>query len=274
MMRLLLLAVCCAGILGTDVHAEPLVFFRNKKLTLRHYVYGEVTSSTQTIGTINLGYGHGLSDDQELPVIRRYGGQLIPVGILRVTSLKAGEANGHFEGELPLQKSDIVLIAARKLDLWSGRSRTDQLVLRTLISDRTRGYDTGNVSPRLAQEVGRDDDQIGRLPLDVHVNQIEYDLRRPVVSNPIVRGAFAPSASAEVANAASEEDRILAEDKPTLDLEHALVRFVRANAAGAILLSETGAVDLARTLPGEVNIDQMQSRLKLINLQIRNLLSP
>jgi hypothetical protein len=274
MKRLLVLALCCIGLLASAAPADHVVFFRGKKLTQRHYVYGEVTSATRTIGTVNLGYAHGLNDDQEIGVVRRFEGQLIPIGILRMTSVKAGESNGLYEGELPIRKSDMVIAAARTLNLWSGRSRMDQMVVRTMISDRTRGYDTGAVSPRLVREVGKDDDEIHRLPLSLHINQTVFDTQRPVVTTPIIRGAFAPAASTESANAASEEDRILADDKPTLDLEQALVRFVRSNAARQVNLSTAGARELAVTIPGEINLDEMQERLTLANERIRGLLLP
>lgn len=274
MKRLLMLALCCVGLLASSVQAEPTVYFRGKKLTFRHYIYGEVTSATRTIGTVNLGYAHGLDDDQEIGVVRRFEGQLVPIGILRLNSVEAGGSRGTYEGELPLKRSDLVIVAARRLNLWAGRSRMDQMVIRTMISDRTRGYDTGSVSPRLARELGKDDDLIHRLPLNLHVNLNEFDTRRPVIETPIIRGAFAPSASTETANAASEEDRILADDRPTLDLEQALVRFVRSNSAGEVNLTEVEAAQLAALIPGKVDVDQLRSRLKLANTRIRNLLAP
>ncbi len=179
MKRLLLLAVCCFGLLAAPAAADPTVYFRGKKLTLRHYVYGEVTSATRMIGSVNLGYAHGLEDDQEIGVIRSIEGQYVPIGVLRMNSVQAGESRGIYEGELPLRNTDLVIIAARKLNLWTGRTRIDQTVIRTMISDRTRGYDTGSVSPRLVRELGKDDDLIHRLPLALHVNLDEFDSRRP-----------------------------------------------------------------------------------------------
>lgn len=275
MKRLLLLAVCCFELLAAPAAADPTVYFRGKKLTLRHYVYGEVTSATRMVGSVNLGYAHGLEDDQEIGVIRSFEGQYVPIGVLRMNSVRAGESRGIYEGELPLRNTDLVIIAARKLNLWSGRTRIDQTVTRTMLSDRTRGYDTGSVSPRLVRELGKDDDLIHRLPLALHVNLDEFDSRRPVLEAPIIRGAFIPSStSTEKANTTSEEDRILAADEPTLNLEESLVRFVRSNSQGEVSLSAIEMEQLAASLPVQTDPDQLRSRLNTANLRIRNLLAP
>lgn len=275
MKRLLLLMVCCVGLLAGPTQAEPTVYFRGKKLTLRHFVYGEVTTATRMIGSVNLGYAHGLDTDQEIGVIRSVEGQYIPIGILRMNTVNAGDSRGVYEGELPLRNTDLVIIAARKLDLWTGRTRMDQTVARTLISDRTRGYDTGSVNPRLLRELGKDDDQIHRLPLSMHVNLDLFDSRRPVLESPIIRGAFVPSStSTEKANTTSEEDRILASDAPTLNLEESLVRFVRANTLGQVSLSDLEMEQLAASLPEQTDPARLRSRLNVANLRIRNLLAP
>lgn len=274
MLRRLLLTLCVVATVPTTVQADPLVYFRNKQLTVRHFVYGEVLSATRTIGTVNLGYAHGLSEGQEISVIRRLDGELIPVGILRMDKVRAGASLGSFEGELPIQKSDIVLIAARRLDLWSGRTRMDQMAMRTLISDRTRGYDTGTVSLDLVKEVGHDDDQIGRLPLNIYVNPADFDRLKKASATPTLRGAFVPAVTTESAHRASEEDRILAPDQPARDLDNALVRFVRSNLLNTVNVSEEGLNQLASQMSERIDPDDIRNRLQQSNLRIRKLLEP
>lgn|GEM_PF-6260543 len=271
---LMFCGVCLIAI--APVQAEPTVFFRGKQLTFRHYVYGEVTASASRAGTINLGYAHGFQLDQEVGVLRRSGGNLIPIGSLRLTRVRPGEAFGEYEGEFSLKREDIVIAAARELNLWQGRSRSDRLVIESLISQNGRGYDTGDVSPALLKEVGRDDDLIAKKPLPLHVNADIYSTRRPKVSVSVIRGAFRTASGAEdgAVSSLSAIDRELSPDTPTLSLETALARFVTASASGKLAVDDESLQLLAKDLPGVIDLEDVLADLNRANVRVHGLIRP
>jgi hypothetical protein len=273
--RLLLASVICL-LVHRPVHAEPTVFFRGKHLTYRHYVYGQVTSSSRRAGTINLGYAHGLQPGQDVGVVRRSSGQLIPLGVLRLVEVRPEDSYGELQGDFRLQADDLVIMSARNLDLWQGRTRSNQLVIQSILSRNGRSYDSGAVSSAILNEVGRDDDLIQHRIPSLHVNRYVYDMQRPVQRSVVLRGAFRPASSEEdgVANLLSEEDREKSLDKSTLDLETALSRFVSANAAGKVDAPSTALRLLAEERTDLMGLDEVRLDLEAANAQIRSLLRP
>ena len=273
--RVLLACVVCL-VVQLPLQAEPTVYFRGKHLSYRHFVYGEVSASANRAGTINLGYAHGLQQDQEVGVLRRSEGKLIPIGVLRLVEVRPGDSFGVYEGQFSLKREDLVIVSARKLNLWQGRSRSDQLVMQSLLSRNGKGYDTGDVTPALLNEVGRDDGLIVRRPPELHVNAEAYSMRSPQVRNKVVGGAFRPASSDEdgSANMLSLEDRQLSPDKPTLDLETALSQFVSSNAAGKLDMETNGLRLMSSELPGLVDPEEVRAYLNGANARIRTLIRP
>ena len=273
--RILFAGLVCL-VMHLPVQAEPAVYFRGKRLSYRHYVYGEVSSSASRAGTINLGYAHGLQPEQEVGVLRRSEGKLVPIGVLRLVKVRPGESFGEFEGEFSLKREDLVIVSARELDLWEGRSRSDQLVTRSLLSRNGKGYDTGDISPTLLDEVGRDDGFIVHKPPVLHVNGDLSATQRPVVSATVVRGAFRPASGEEdgAVNQLSLEDRERSPDKPTLDLESALSQFVSSNAAGMLDITPHGLSQLVVDRSDRANQDDMKLDLQKANARIRTLIRP
>ena len=275
LLRLLLAGVICL-LVQHSVSAEPTVFFRGKQLTYRHFVYGEVSSAASRSGTINLGYAHGLKPGQDVGVLRRSEGRLIPIGVLRLVDVRPGDAYGKFESEFTLKRDDLIIVSARELDLWRGRSRADQLVMLSLLSRNGKGYDTGDVTPALLNEVGRDDDLIIYRPPVLHVNAEAYSMLSPAVRNTVIRGAFRPATDNEdgTLSPLSYEDQQLSPDLPTLDLETAYARFVLSNASGKTDIDTKQLRKLASELPGLVDPEEVRADLDRANTQIRNLLRP
>jgi hypothetical protein len=275
LLRLLLAGVICL-FTHHSVSAEPTVFLRGKQITYRHFVYGEVSSSAGRSGTINLGYAHGLRPGQDVGVLRRSEGRLIPLGVLRLVDVRPGDAYGDFEGRFALKRDDLIIVSARELDLWRGRSRSDQMVMQSLLSRNGKGYDTGDVTPALLNEVGRDDDLIVYRPPVLHVNAEAYSMRSPAVRNTVVRGAFRPATTNEdgTLSPLSYEDQQLSPDSPTLDLETAFAKFVLSNASGKTDIEIKQLRTLASELPGLVDPEEVKADLDRANTQIRNLLRP
>lgn len=275
LLRLLLAVVICL-VSQRSVSAEPTVFFRGKQITYRHFVYGEVSSSAGRSGTINLGYAHGMKPGQDVGVLRRSEGRLVPIGVLRLVEVRPGDAYGKFDSSFSLKREDLIIVSARELDLWRGRSRSDQLVIQSLLSRNGKGYDTGDVTPALLNEVGRDDDLIIYRPPVLHVNAEAYSMLNPAVRNTVIRGAFRPASRSEdgTLSPLSYEDQQLSPDAPTLDLETAFSRFVLSNGAGETDLNIKQLRMLASELPGLVDPEEVRVDLDRSNAQIRNLLQP
>lgn len=277
-MMVLLMAQCAwFSAYGISVlQAEPTVFFRGKELSFRHYVYGEVIAATPMYGSINLGYAHGIQIEQRIGVLRRSEGNLIPIGVLRITRLRAGDALGEYEGAMEPHREDIAIIAARDLNLWHSRSRADQLVNQSLLDRSPAGYDTGDLSLSLLKEVGADDELVNRRPKPLHVNLNEYASRRlkPTVS--VIRGAFRPGNGLldGAANSLSARDRELAPDQPTLDLESALARYVTTSPTGKLILSPASLRALAETRPGVQDLDIIQEDVDRENRRVHQSLKP
>ncbi len=274
--RILLAGVVCL-VVQLPVQADPTVYFSGKHLSYRHFVYGDVSSAASRAGTINMGYAHGLQAGQDVGVLRRSEGKLIPIGVLHLVDVRSGDSFGQYDGEFSLQRDDLVIVSARELNLWEGRSRSDQLVTRSLLSRNGKGYDSGDVSPTLLNEVGRDDDYIVHKPPALHVNTDLYAKQRPAFHAAVVRGAFRPASKDEdgVENQLSLEDRERSPDKPTLDLETALARFVTNNAAGALDISPISLRQLAKDRIDLVgNQDDLKTDLDQANARIRMLIRP
>ncbi len=273
--RLLLAGVMCCVLCG-QACAEPTVYLRGKRLSYRHFIYGEVSSSSRKAGTINLGYAHGFQLGQYVGVLRKSGGNVIPIGALRLVKVRSADALGEYEGDFTLQRDDVVIASARELTLWQRRSRSDQLVTQTLLARTGRGYDTGEVSPALLNEVGRDDDLIAQIPTPLHVNAERYSMQRPVERAAISRGAFRPSRGLEdgTAHSLSEEDRRLSPDLPTLDLESALARFVLTNASGNVVLDGESLQLMAKYQPGLIEPELLQADLERANMRVRSIIQP
>ena len=119
--------------------------------------------------------------------------------------VRPGDAYGKFDGIFTLKRDDLIIVSARELDLWQGRSRSDQLVMQSLLSRNGKGYDTGDVTPALLNEVGRDDDLIIYRPPVLHVNAEAYSMLSPAVRNTVIRGAFRPASLNEDSTVRSEE---------------------------------------------------------------------
>ncbi len=275
LLRILLAGVICL-FSQHSVVAEPTVFFRGKQITYRHFVYGEVSSAATRSGTINLGYAHGLRPGQDVGVLRRSDGRLIPIGVLRLIEVRPGDAYGKFDGIFTLKRDDLIIVSARELDLWQGRSRSDQLVMQSLLSRNGKGYDTGDVTPALLNEVGRDDDLIVYRPPVLHVNAEAHSMLSPAVRNTVIRGAFRPASLNEDSTVSplSYEDQQLSPDSPTLDLETAFSRFVLSNASEKTDINVQQLRMLASELPGLVDPDDVNADIDRANIQIRNLLRP
>ena len=273
--RALLAGVICL-VMQVSLQAEPTVFLRGKRLTYRHFVYGEVSSSAQRAGTINLGYAHGLQLGQEVGVLRRSEGKLLPIGVLRLVKVRPSESFGEYEGEFHLQREDMVIVSARDLNLWQGSSRSDQMVIKSLLSRSGKGYDTGDVTPAILNEVGRDDDLSAKKPPVLHVNADAYSMQSPQTHITVNRGAFRPASSDEdgAANMLSLEDRRLSPDQSTLDLETALSRFVSTNAAGKVDVDLGSLQMLASDRSGLVDPEEVRADLEDANARIRNLIRP
>jgi hypothetical protein len=273
--RILLAGVVCL-VVHLPVQAEPVVYFRGKQLSYRHYVYGEVSSSARRAGTINLGYAHGLEPEQELGVLRRNEGKLVPIGVLRLVKVQPGESFGVYEGEFSLKREDLVIVSARELNVWEGRTRSDHLVNRSLLSRNGKGYDTGDVSPTLLNEVGRDDGYIVHKPQMMHVNTDLYATQRPVVLAPVVRGAFRPASGDEdgAEHQLSVEDREQSPDRSTLALETALAQFVSSNKAGMLDITPQGLRSLGQERSELANQDDVKIDLQKANARIRTLIRP
>lgn len=272
-----ILMFCGVCVFATaPAQAEPTVFFRGKHLTFRHYVYGEVTASARRAGTINLGYAHGIQLDQEVGVLRRSGGNLVPIGSLRLTRVRPGEAFGEYEGGFSLKREDLVIVAARELNLWQGRSRSHQLVIDTLLSKSHRGYDTGDISPALLNELGRDDALIANKQPPLHVNADLYSTRRPKFTVSVIRGAFRPATGKDdgAANTLSAKDRELSPDAPTLNLETALARFVSTSAAGKLSVDDESLQLLSQDQPGVIDLEDVLADLNRANVRVHGLIRP
>ena len=273
--RILFAGLVCL-VVHFPVQAEPTVYFRGKHLSYRHYVYGEVSSSASRAGTINLGFAHGLQPEQEVGVLRRSEGKLVPIGVLRLVKVQPGESFGVFEGEFSLKREDMVIVSARELNLWEGRSRSEQLVTRSLLSRNGKGYDSGDISPTLLNEVGRDDGFVAHKPPVMHVNADLYSTQRPAARATEVRGAFRPASGDEdgAENQLSLEDREQSPDRTTLALETALAQFVSSNTAGMLDITPASLRSLNRDRPELINQDEMKMDLQNANARIRTLIRP
>lgn len=265
------LSLMCAS----SVPAEPMLHFRGKHLTLRHFVYGIVNSSFQRAVTINLGYAHGIQLGQEVGLLRRHNGQVVPIGVLRVSEVRPGDSFGEYEGDFQIQRDDIVIVSARQLDLWNGQSRSDQLVIKSLLSRNNRGYDTGAVSPSLLQEVGEDNDFISDKPPLLHVNAEADAMRHTRVRDTVVRGAFHLALRVEGAGKLlSEEDKRMSRDKPMLDMEMALARFAETNKDGKIAVDNETLRILSEQMPAFTDPDDVRAHVERANTRIRTLIHP
>ena len=272
-----ILIFCAACLLaGTPVGAEPTVFFRGKQLTYRHYVYGEVTAATGRAGTINLGYAHGLQQEQEVGVLRPLGTQLLPIGVLRLTSVRPGDAFGEFEGEFPIHRGDIMIVSARDLNLWRGMSRSDQLVIDSMLNRNRTGYDTGDVSPTLLNELGRDDGLISKKRPPLHGNLDLHFSPRPKFTPAELRGAFRLASGDDdgAANGLSAKDRELSIDKPTLALETSLAGYVATSGLAQFDADNQSVRSLADDLSGVFNLDESRANLNRANARVHALLQP
>ncbi len=272
--RFVLACVFCALCIAPAA-AEPKLHFRGKQLTARHFVYGVVNASARKAGTINLGYAHGIQLGQEVGVLRRHNGQLIPIGALRLSEVRPSDSFGEYEGDFQIQRDDIVIVSARELDLWNGQSRSRQLVIKSLLSRDNQGYDTGEVSPALLREVGQDNDFISDQTPPLHVNSEAYAMRNTRVRDTVVRGAFRLALSVEGAGKLlSAEDKRMSLDKPTLDMESALAQFVVTNKGGNIDVDDEGLRLLAEQLPALTDPDDIRADIELANTRIRTLIHP
>lgn len=273
--RILLACLVCL-VVHLPARAEPTVYFRGKHLSSRHFVYGEVTSSARRAGTINLGYAHGLQAGQEVGVLRRREGMLIPVGILRLVEVRPGNAFGEYEGAFQLRREDMVIVSARVLNLWQGGTRSDQLVMKTLLSKTGNRYDSGDVNPALLVEVGRDDGLVAKRPPELHVNADIHSTHQSITRKAETRGAFRPASSVEdgLTNMLSLEDRELSPDQSTLDLETALSRFVSSSAADKLEISPESLRLLASEQSGESDLESVRAHIDGANARIRRLIRP
>lgn len=271
--RILMASVACL-FLAASLQAEPAVFFRGKDLTYRHYVYGEVTSCATTAGTVNLGFAHGIQEGQMVGVLRRIGGNLLPVGLMKLTEVRPGESFGQYEGVFSLKRDDIVVMAARDLNLWKGGTRSDQLAIKTILSQRNNGYDTADVSPQLLNEVGRDDNLIDRPFPPLHVNVDVYSSRKPIVQTTEVRGAFrlATGDLDGAVNTLSKADRELSPDSATLSLESGLARCVALSTESKLPIDDNSLRMLAAGLPGVIDLDEVTADVNRANARIRKLI--
>lgn len=271
--RFLMVSAACLTLVAS-LQAEPAVFFRGKDLTYRHFVYGEVTSCATTAGTVNLGYAHGIQEGQVVGVLRRSGGNLLPVGLMTLTGVRPGESFGNYEGVFTLRRDDVVIVAARDLHLWKGGTRSDQLAIKTILSRGEKGYDTAEVSPELLREVGHDDSLIHRKSPPIHVNVDVYASRRPIVRTSEVRGAFRLATGDQdgPVNTLSHGDRDLSPDGPTLSLETGLARFVASSMAGKLAADDNSLRLLAADLPGVIDLETVTAEVNRANARIKKVL--
>ncbi len=138
---------------------EMKVFLRGYEVTRRHIVFGTVIRASGARAVINLGYAHGVEKGHTFLVVRTVNEKVIPISGLTVIRTQPEGSTVRVEGPFQVQEGDYVLIRARHLDLWNGRTRMDHLIRRRyVVSRKSYGYQTVSPDPNLLNEVARDDE--------------------------------------------------------------------------------------------------------------------
>lgn len=157
--RSLLLTLIVGVVLGAPLAAQDTVFLRGFEVTPRHIVFGNIDAVRGDSAVVNLGYAHGMQTGVVLVVMRFVQDQLIPIGGLTVLTTEADHSRARVEGPFRVQAGDFVLVHARRLKLFGGQLRLDQLGEERLVRRRAgNGYNTIDASPAIIDEVARDDD--------------------------------------------------------------------------------------------------------------------
>ena len=147
---------------GTAKAEEP-VFLRGYEVSPQDVVFGSVDSLRGDVAIINLGYAHGMKSGLTLVAVRNVDGATIPVAGLRVLKTEPDHARARVEGPFRLEVGDFVLVHASRMDLWGGEPRLEKLAKKRIVRrQREPGYSTLDSSPKLIDEVARDDSFQGR----------------------------------------------------------------------------------------------------------------
>jgi len=152
-----LLAIVVVAVSSPHVSGED-AYLRGEPVHREQFVFATVTKSEPTTARINLGYAHGVLPGDLFIIVRNNGDDHYPVSAFQVTETAPESARGRVEGPFKVLEGDVAIIRAEKLDLWD-KDRQDDYVLKNSARRRgSPGYTTLDLSPRLAAEVGRDND--------------------------------------------------------------------------------------------------------------------
>ncbi|MFV0445383.1 MAG: hypothetical protein ACK5Q5_17535 [Planctomycetaceae bacterium] len=192
---LFLLCFVCCGFGGAAPAALAIdsVFLRGHEVTPEHIVFGQIESTRSNMAIINLGYAHGVRAGINLLAVRQVDDVLLPISGLSVLQAEASYSRVRIEGPFRVQPDDYVFILASRLDLWRGISRFDQLAREHIVRRQNEpGYSTFDISPRLIDEVARDDEYQGKQYQGVKASTMIREATDKAGSRASEIGAFRP----------------------------------------------------------------------------------
>ncbi len=194
MTRLTMLSALLPALVADMALAQSPVFFRGDEISKEHIIYGSVDTVADSTVTINLGHAHGVLVGDRFAIIRHTAGQALPVGRIEVIVTDPAYSICRVTGPFEVQVGDLALIRAEELNLWeSGIGRADRLLLDTI--DRIESgadYDTRDTTPRLLDELARDDEANRLIQQPPSAFLTEEEVTPFTIRDADVAGTFRP----------------------------------------------------------------------------------
>jgi hypothetical protein len=199
MTRLTLLFAIVPTFVADAVCAQAPVFFRGDEITKEHIIYGSVDTVEDSTVTINLGQAHGVLVGDRFAIVRHTVDRALPVGRIEVILTKPSYSIARFTGDLTVQVADLALIRAENLNLWEGGiSRSDRLLIDTVTRiESGADYDTRDITPRLLDELARDDEALRLSRQSPSAFLTEEEVAPVTVRDADVAGTFRPLVSVQ-----------------------------------------------------------------------------
>ncbi len=274
MKLLTLLFTALLASLAGDAKGDAPVFFRGDEITLDHIIYGSVETVADSTVTINLGHAHGVLLGDQFAIARVSRGQALPLGRIEITLVRPAYSLGRFLGHFTPEIGDIALIRAEDLNLWeSGVSRSDRLMLNIITQiESGSDYDTRQVTPRLLDELARDDEAVRELNKPPSPFLTEEEVAPLTIREANIAGTFRPlSVIADDGAIRATESRMAYGG--SADLEDALAMLLidlRAHRL-QMMMQENVRLGGMRDLSNS-QATQIQQRLNILVRQTRSLL--
>lgn len=260
--------------LVSTVFGDAPVFFRGDEISREHIIYGSIETVSDSAVTINLGHAHGVLVGDRFAIVRVSAGRALPVGRIEIMVVRPAYSLGRFLGNYTPQVGDIAMIRAEELNLWeAGITRSDRLMLNTINQINSGAdYDTRRITPRLLDELARDDEALRLIHQPPSPFLTEEEVEPLTMRDANIAGTFRPLAViAEDGGLRAAESRLAYGGSADLEDALAMLLISLRNQEFEMKMPENVRLGGMRDLDNS-RVTQIEQRLAMLVRQTRSLL--